>query len=260
MTMRFSRLGVLLQSSFRKIAANSVWKLIPQNHIYAIALFLANVLLLLHRINRFESLFGIKLEGYIIIQNDLKQNFLGLILTKLGWRKVSFPIPITTSGLDLLIDLHSKHERLIICSGHFPLNRIVHQVLGELSLPYVVVSTVKGFDMWGNFKRPNCKILPVSAHVFLHAKRHLLAGDIVITDIDRVNKGQVIEVSPNLFRLAQLTATPVLFVRTALTDQGRILVHFEAPSQLLIQSADINFCLQEFIRFLDQSSQFPASI
>jgi hypothetical protein len=248
------------QGYARHIAVSSLLRWIPPTHLYRYVILAASLLEKLENLRWLDPVFGIKIPEHMIVKKDLKQNIIPIILESLRWREVYFPIPIKTEGTELVQVFYKQHSRLVICTGHFPLSRLAHQVLYQLAIPYAMIVTYPPLKLWGELIQPNITLLIASPSVLLKVKQQLALGNMVLAAIDVVKQGQVVHLSPNLLHIARLTETPIVFMATDLTSTDECLVHFQLPTQPLLQSEqDVEACLSEFRQFLNQYSKLPVN-
>lgn len=163
-------------------------------------------------------------------------------------------------------EAYASKNRLILCSAHFPLNRVIHRLMHDWGIATVTVR-----DQWPD-KTPSGWIWGVggsadtienSENILMDAWEKVYKNNALIILLDNVKKtknslpfcetgGYRFYIAPNLFRFAALTETPVIFFSSSLSN-GKIHIKIKKRAMNYPKSrTDIDAYVNGFMEFLKQ--------
>lgn len=150
-------------------------------------------------------------------------------ISRLVSAKGAFPIPIRVKGSELISNLFRNPTGVALCSAHLPLLDACLQALIEIGCPPAAVVAAPGsligswFPVWG---RPVLPGIPSGQAVLLKVRTVLRNRGLVAGLVDPYSGNAY---SPNLFRVAQLTGSKIIFVVPELRPNGDIDIEFFLP-------------------------------
>ena len=238
---------------FAKIIVISV----PSSKLFSIAWILSHILSYPARwINfpRIECPFS----------NDIRTSILRSMLIYITHNGGRFKLNVNNSSIDEIKDAYACKRRVILCSVHFPLNRIMYRVLHDKGIPITVLKAgqrdpvPKGW-IWGAEGEIN--FVSLSQFVLLHIKKKLSQGYAVVMLLDTLEKrgnvplyqktGRQFYVSPSIFSFASRTQTPVFLFCGSMVNGKLSLI----TKKLLLgrdnEEADIDNGINNFISFVN---------
>lgn len=200
------------------------------------------------------------------LSRDINAQFLRVMLNHVTQNGGRFKVAI--SGAEKakkeIQDAYTSKNRLILCTGHFPLTRAILILLRDLGIPAVWVKipyidpTPSGW-VWGIGDRVNT--IDVSESILSDGWESLSQGYALIIMLDGMKKrrkslplcsvsGGQLYVASNLFRFASITKTPVAFFSSSLS-RGQICTKIKRPATNYPENKmDIEAFLNLFIEFL----------
>lgn len=196
------------------------------------------------------------------------ERVLRVILQTATRRNLTFSIPLREAGMDRLHSSYRRFGRLVLCSGHFPLNGVITTVLCRHGYPVALLSWVPTTPSvsWGT--RVKCDVIRARfPHTLVQARTHLAGAKVLLFEVDshvppRGTGGASSYQSRNgrryvyhsFFHLAERTGTPVLFFGTRLARDGVVEVFIEAPDSTQENAASAVTTANSCARFLDRYS------
>lgn len=185
-----------------------------------------------------------------------KPHILRHLLNALSIHDVLFKPLIKVPQRGVLLNVYLNYNRLLLVTGHYPLNGAIHCIMHDLALPFSVVAgnpptnrfewLAPPYPVWGTGRK--CRMLYVSPSVLVRAKRALVNQHVVIVAIDTGRNS----INENIFHFSSITKTPIMFFKSILNPSGEeIEISIAAPSVLIPKnSEEAARCSQEFREFL----------
>jgi lauroyl/myristoyl acyltransferase len=191
------------------------------------------------------------------------------LLTALTHHGGRFDPRLRTVGEHLISETFDQAGRLILCSGHFAMNRVMLRWLSDRGIARAVISRgdYQAEDrnrngwVWG---RPGATVTTIDAgqhSALLQARTALRSGHALLVSPETpVPRARCLPyacgaatryLSDHIFRLAGRLRVPVLFYATRLGRDGAIDIRIEQPSVAVpVTAADIEACRLECARFI----------
>lgn len=230
--------------------------LVPASKCYMVAFRLSTILALL------LGWTSLPQKGWPF-SKDVTAIVLRSLLINMSCHGKKFPLDMKVEGLTLsdIRDVYSVHNRLLLCSVHLPLNRLILRVLHDLAIPIAVVKYPwdgKGW-VWG--ESGEVESINVSPSVLLNVKGKLSENHAVVTILDNPRKtkdsvhilkhsGGTLYVSRNIFKLAMITRTPVIFFIGSRDNQRLKIATCRTSMPYFRNEADVDTGVDEFVHFI----------
>jgi hypothetical protein len=262
-----------LQTGALAALAWSVASTVPSESLYPLAVRLSRALALAARgLKRV----GLGVSSTWLPPDDLEGLALRNLLTALTYFGARFTPRVRLDGVELLTEYYAVHGRAILCSAHYPLNRVMFRVLEDRGLRSTVITGPMPIDArfpgsWAWGTRHSVRHLPSSASVLLRARGELRSGRVLVLDVDspeattdgtRFGFGPCVRyVSHAVFHLARLTRTPVLYFAARRSGDGAILLSLrKAPVVVPRTGNDVARCARACAEFLGQQLCAAAAV
>lgn len=189
--------------------------------------------------------------------------YLARIFRKKGW---SFQLDIGVEGKDVLGEFITADRPLIILAPHTRLSDFVDGLVASKGTPFYVLASSanasKSGQFWG-FEGKQ-KVIVTSQYSLLEARSVLRQGFTIVANPDFTERQprslyQNRFVSEGLFRLAKSTGSSLLFSDTKLTEECKVVCHFEEP-QVNISTSEPHEVVADFIRFCIENEPLNAGL
>jgi hypothetical protein len=125
---------------------------------------------------------------------------------------------------------YARAGRLILCTAHFGLTMAMFSALERRGHRFNLISTGRGHG-WNWGCRQPLAIIQNDAHCLLHLRRSLDEGVIAVVYPDHLPPGNGVRptlISPQIFRFARMTRTPLLYYDVRL-EAGAIVITVVEP-------------------------------
>jgi lauroyl/myristoyl acyltransferase len=261
------------QTALLAALAWSVASTVPSKSLYPLAVRLSRALALAARGLKWV---GLGVSSTWLPPDDLEGLALRNLLTALTYFGARFTPEVRLDGIESLMEYYAVHGRAILCSAHYPLNRVLLRVLEDHRLrstlitgPIPIDARFPGSWAWG--ARHSVRHLPSSTNVLLRARGELRSGRVLVLDVDsaeataegtRFGSGPCVRyVSHAVFHLARLTQTPVLYFAARRSDDRAILLSLRKAPVVVPQSGDdVVRCARACAEFLGQQLRQAAAV
>ena len=209
-------------------------------------------------------------ENYWLDNTPSTRWYIQRIFELLNMVKLEFPIAYRIEGeVDAISNGFEKYNRAVLCSSHLLLNNvgftpIVRQNIPVHQIANVLPGTEAGKSWGANWY---VSLIPRVPHYLLKAAKLLKSNKVVATYVESIEEheefnakqficrqvnGKKIYISPNLFKLAKKTQSPVFFWGTTFTSSRDITVHFKSYSKGVPETdQDVSNAIDEYCHFLD---------
>ncbi|MDZ8056101.1 MAG: hypothetical protein RMX68_005725 [Aulosira sp. ZfuVER01] len=227
-------------------------RLIPQQKIYICSWLLSKLFTQLSKLKIFALLFGIKIHN-ICPLTTTTEVFLRIILSSLYKKNLeNLNIRIKDIGIENLLNIYQKNNKVIICSVHFPLNRSIFYTIQASKIPYAIIGHSQPDRIEWDAETADYSTIKPSPYALINAKKELLSDKVILCMIDKYFGSDSVILSSNLLKFAQLSHTPIMFFATKLLENGEILTYFYTPKKpILSTNEDFEDCKTEFVNFLN---------
>ncbi|BAY08750.1 hypothetical protein [Calothrix sp. NIES-2098] len=245
----------ILAPYLRQYTTHLFSRLIPQQKIYICSWLLSKLFSRLYKLKIFALFFGIKIHNICPLTNTTEV-FFKKILSSLYKKNIdNLNLKIKDKGIDNLLNIYQKNNKVIICSVHFPLNRSIFYTIQASKIPYAIIGHSQPDRIEWDAEPADYSTIKPSPYALINAKKQLLSGKVILCMIDRYFGSDSVILSSNLLKFAQLSHTPIMFFATKLLDNGEILNYFYTPRKPILSSnEDFEECKHEFVNFLNMFS------
>lgn len=162
------------------------------------------------------------------------------VMTRHGFVELKMRV----SNFSAVESAFAKSGRLILCSAHFGLTMAIFSVLENRGLPFKSVTNGSGRG-WNWGCRQPLDLIPADQHCLLRIRKALQERAIVVIYADYIpthwNGIDCGAISPNIFRFARITSTPILYFDAQLAVDGATEINVVEPEI---------FDAEEFSRFV----------
>lgn len=160
---------------------------------------------------------------------------------------------IRVVNLAALTRRHREGRGVILCTVHSGLTLAILAVLERHGWTNIAISRGSGHGWNWGCRRP-VNLLRQGGNVLLRLRRQLRAGAVAVLYPDvlpRRDQPQTIVISPNIFRFARMTATPLLYYDARLAEDGAITMTIIEP---------VSGTVEEFASFVQDSYGWRTAI
>jgi lauroyl/myristoyl acyltransferase len=261
------------QTALLAALAWSVASTVPSKSLYPLAVRLSRAFA---RTARGLKWVGLDVSSPWLPPDDFEGLALRHLLTALTYFGARFTPKVRLDGIESLMKVYAVHGRAILCSAHYPLNRVLLRVLEDHRLPSALIAGPRLTDTrfpgsWAWGAGHSVRHLPTSANVLLRARGELRSGRVLVLDVDsaeatpdgiRFGSGPCVRyVSHAVFHLARLTRTPVLYFAARRSDGGAILLSLRKAPVVVPQSGDdVVRCARACAEFLGEQLRAAAAV
>lgn len=160
---------------------------------------------------------------------------------------------VRVDGLAAIRRRHAEGRGVILCTVHTGLTMAMFSVLEREGWPNVVISRGSGHG-WNWGCRGKIRLIRPGGDSLLRLRRCLRQGAIAVLYPDTLplrDGPQTVVISPNLFRFARMTGTPLLYYDARLGGDGAIVISIVEPA-----TGDV----EEFAHFVSERNGWHTAI
>ena len=150
-------------------------------------------------------------------------------------RHGSVELKIRVANFSAVENTYAKSGRLILCTAHFGLTMAIFSLLENRGLPFKSVTSGSGKG-WNWGCRQPLDLIPADQNCLLRIRKALEARVVVVIYADYIpshwsgiDRGAI---SPNIFRFARITSTPILYFDARLAEDGATEINVVEPETL----------------------------
>ncbi|MCB1050152.1 MAG: hypothetical protein KDC71_06080 [Acidobacteria bacterium] len=190
---------------------------------------------------------------------DRRANLYRLFLQAMTDAGLAFSIPIQVVGLESVRSLGHLNGSILLVSVHLAMNRLVHNALLGLNLPYSVIAGTsfrrRRGEILGDPQLESPYIIADDRHCLVLALKRLRAGSSVVSDIDyRLPSGKK-GLSNHLFQLAIKAQRPIAFFASKLLPNGLTYIEFHVPQTPTPETHNLSHYQTTFRQFMTPFTQ-----